>query len=62
VETSLPDIFAYTWLNRFITGWIPSPPGAIMEDKYPRIWALWKRVRESKGIKEYIDSGRWTLA
>jgi glutathione S-transferase len=61
-QPSLPDIFAFTWLNRFITAWIPSPPEAITEAKFPHIWALWKGVRDSKGIKEYFDSGRWNLA
>jgi hypothetical protein len=29
---------------------------------YTHIWALWKGVRTSGGIKEYIDTGSWTLA
>jgi glutathione S-transferase len=61
-KPALPDVFAFTWLNRWITGWIPCPEGAITEDKYLYIWKLWKGVRESKGIKEYFESGRWSLA
>lgn len=60
-KPTLPDLYAFTWLNRFITKWVPSPPNAITESKYPHLWALWKGVRESKGIKDYIESGRWEL-
>lgn len=60
-EPSLPDIYAFTWLNRFITKWIPSPPGSITEEKYPRLWALWSGIRQSARIKDYIESGRWQL-
>lgn len=60
-KPSLPDIYAFTWLNRFITKWIPSPPGSITEEKYPRLWALWSGIRETARIKDYIESGRWQL-
>ncbi|KIM94407.1 hypothetical protein OIDMADRAFT_60734 [Oidiodendron maius Zn] len=58
---SLPDIYAFTWLNRFITKWIPSPPDVITESNYPHILGLWNGVRESEGIKKYIESKRWEL-
>ena len=61
LQLSLPDIYAFTWLNRFITKWIPSPPDVITESNYPHILALWKGVRESEGIKKYIESKRWEL-
>lgn len=61
-KPALPDLFAFTWLNRWITGWIPGPEGALTEEKYPSLWALWKGVRETSGVKEYFDSGRWSLA
>ncbi|KAH8703266.1 hypothetical protein BGW36DRAFT_84595 [Talaromyces proteolyticus] len=57
----LPDIYSFTWLNRFITKWLPSPPELITEENYPHLWALWKGVRELDGIKSYIESGRWEL-
>ncbi|GIK00867.1 hypothetical protein Aspvir_004896 [Aspergillus viridinutans] len=60
-QPSLPDIYAFTWLNRFITEWIPSPPGSITEDKYPRMWELWRGIRENIRIKDYFESGRWQL-
>ncbi|KAJ5461207.1 uncharacterized protein N7458_002759 [Penicillium daleae] len=60
-KASLPDIYAFTWLNRFISKWVPSPPGSLTEEKYPRLWALWRSIRENDRIKSYIESGRWQL-
>lgn len=60
-KPSLPDVYAFTWINRFVTGWIPSPPEAINERRFPHIWALWKALRNTDRISHYIDSGRWGL-